>query len=127
MEREGDILAVAMKEGSSTEAANATADKQKELAFAKLWNLHSNWAVEALDDAVAYSRENEPRSIDPQVDQAAQIEKVFYGSLWDSLKGRGWKEEETENGKVFKYADYKVRNLNETILVRALQSDHFLV
>ena len=59
--------------------------------------MHSKWAVQALEDAVAYARENEPRPIDSQTEQASEISKVFYGSLWDSLKGRGWKEEETES------------------------------
>lgn len=106
-EREGDILAVAQKEGDN-EIDVASAEKQKESSFARLWNMHSKWAVQALEDAVAYARENEPRPIDSQTEQASEISKVFYGSLWDSLKGRGWKEEETESGKSFKYEDFKV-------------------
>jgi hypothetical protein len=107
-EREGDILALAQKE-VSTEIASAGAEKQKEISFAKLWKMHSKWAAEALEDAVVYSRENEPRSIDSQTEQKNEISKVFYGSLWDSLQGRGWKEVETESGKVYKFGDYKVR------------------
>ena len=98
-EREGDILAVAQKEGDN-EIDVASAEKQKESSFARLWNMHSKWAVQALEDAVAYARENERRPIDSQTEQASEISKVFYGSLWDSLKGRGWKEEETERDTV---------------------------
>lgn len=102
-DRDGDILAVSQKE----EAA-VNVEKQKELAFAKLWNLHSTWASSALDDAVAFARENEPRSSDSKDGQEAEIERVFYGSLWDSLQGRGWREEEIDGAKVYKFENHTV-------------------
>ena len=106
--QEEDILAVDPKEGGK-EFSRASAEKQEEIAFAKLWKIHSRWCSLALEEAVAYCRENEPRSLDSQTEQTKEIEKVFYGSLWDSLKGRGWTEEETESGVVFRFHDYKVR------------------
>jgi len=103
-ERDGDILAVAPKEENNA----ASFENQNETSFAKLWKLHSKWAAAPLEDAVAFARENEPRSIDSKDDQEEEIAKIFYGSLWDSLKGRGWKEEELEDGKVYRFENYQV-------------------
>jgi hypothetical protein len=127
-EREGDILALAQKE-VNTEISSASVDKQRATSFSKLWSTHSKWAAESLEDAVMYARENEPRSIDSQEEQKKEIARVFYGSLWDSLQGRGWKEVETENGKVFKFEDFKVRESEPTTVsnIKSLKADHLLV
>ncbi len=99
----GDILAPPQKDDSAT-----TTDAQREHAFARLWGLNTKWATSALLDAVSYARSNEPRATESKNLQEVEIAKVFYGSLWASLKGRGWKEEELDGAKVFKYETYKV-------------------
>lgn len=104
-ERDGDILGVSRSQASSEDIGDL---RQK--AFAKLWKIHSRWGSIVLADAVAYAKDNEPRIMDSSDDgQEKEIDKVFYGSLWDSLKGRGWKEEETAEGRLFKFEQHKVR------------------
>lgn len=106
-EREGDILAMSLDEDPNVKKKN----DQIEPSFAKLWHSHSKWAALAVDDAVAFARKHEPRSTESKESREEEIAKVFYGSLWDSLKGRGWKEEETDGGKVYKFEDHKVSML----------------
>lgn len=101
-ERDGDILAVPQKE----ETTNL--EDQKEASFTKLWNQNSKWAYLALLDAIAYARDNEPRAIDAKDRSEDDIAKLFYGSLWDSLKGRGWKEDDSGGTKSFRFENYKV-------------------
>lgn len=102
-ERDGDILAVSQNDTVAT-----TPDVKTESSFSRLWGRNRKWATLALNDAVEYAKENTPRAINPRNHHAEEIAKVFYGSLWDSLKGRGWKEEEIDGGKVFKYDKYMV-------------------
>ena len=103
-EHNGDILAVSQKE-----EATSLEDK-KETCFAKLWNQNSKWAEMALMDAVAYAKDNEPRAILSKDRSEEEITKLFYGSVWDSLKGRGWKEDESGGIKSFRFENHKVRN-----------------
>jgi hypothetical protein len=103
----GDILAESLPTTIATEASQS---EMLESAFKRLWKSNSKWAHHALEDAVAYASINGPRSTKTieQSDQVDEITTLFYGSLWPSLKGRGWKEEALESGKSFTYADYRV-------------------
>ena len=96
---------------SKTAELPSTVDQMMESAFKKLWLSHARWAQQALMDAVAYADVNEPRSTSSmeQKDQKDDIKPLFYGSLWPSLKGRGWKEEENDKGKLFIYGSHRVR------------------
>lgn len=114
-ERDGDILAVSQKEEAPS------LEDQKEKFFAKVWNLNAKWANMALMDAIQYARDNEPRAIDAKDRKEEEIAKLFYGSLWDSLKGRGWKEEETGGIKSFWFENHKFDSpssvLNEVVRI----------
>jgi hypothetical protein len=79
-------------------------------AFKKVLKANSNWVQRAFADAVSYARVNQPRSSKAleQGDKVDEMTSLFYGSLWPSLKGRGWKEQETETGKAFTYDTYRV-------------------
>lgn len=107
------------KEGESLEdletpgVSKASQEEMMETAFKKLWKTNSSWAQQALLDAVSFARENEPRcrsTIDPAEKKDEEVSKVFYGSLWPSLSGRGWKEVSTAEGKTYAFDKYKVRS-----------------
>ena len=108
-ERDGDILAVSQTE-EATNLENASLENQKETSFAKLWNQNSKWAGWALMDAIAYAKCNEPRAIESEDRSEEEIRKLFYGSLWDALKGRGWKEDESGGIKSYRFENLKVRS-----------------
>ena len=91
------------KEGGLAEQSNEApkSDREvKEEAFQKLWEFHSNWAKDALEDALAYAKENDPRIEDSNDGQEEKIREVFKDQLWPSLLGRGWKvtNEDDEDG-----------------------------
>jgi hypothetical protein len=104
----GDILAESLPTTAATEASQSG---MLESAFKRLWKANYKWAHHALEDAVAYASINGPRSTKTieESDQVDEITTLFYGSLWPSLKGRGWKEEASESGKSFTYGHYRVR------------------
>jgi len=116
-ERTGDSLA----EIGADDKNKPDIEKLRRSAFSKLWKSNSRWASLALNEAVKYAESHEPRAAESNYDREAEVSKAFYSSLWDSLKGRGWKEEETENGSIFKYDDMKFGSpsavLNEVIRI----------
>jgi hypothetical protein len=79
-------------------------------AFVKHWQNNERWAHRALSDAIIYARANAPRSDSSNEGESREdkVSKLFYASLWPSLQGRGWKEETTEIGKLYKYSGYQV-------------------
>ena len=85
-------------------------ETQMEATFQKLWRANSKWANKALQDAVEYAKGTNPRlhGSKDNSGQADEITSIFYGSLWPSLKGRGWKEETKDEGKYFIYDGNKV-------------------
>lgn len=102
-ERVGDILGVPRGEPDRVNEA-----QQLESSFQRLWSTHIKWAETVLQDAVAFAKENEPRLLDTVEDQSAEISRAFYNTLWEPLQGRGWKEDNSESGKIFRYNDQKV-------------------
>eukprot|EP00980_Cylindrotheca_fusiformis_P030318 scaffold24653_cov157-Cylindrotheca_fusiformis.AAC.2 len=117
---EGGVLA-------ESAPAPLSSERQTEIleaTFKKIWNFNVGWAEQALVDAVAYAKSNEPRSLKSlggKADKEDECKKLFYQSVWPSLKGRGWKEEDTETGKSFQYNDLKFDSpsavLNEVVRI----------
>jgi superfamily II DNA/RNA helicase len=117
---EGGVLAETSPSPMSSEAKAEILDAH----FKKMWTVNRRWAQQALVDAGAYATSNEPRSIkvleekDGKVDECT---KLFYKSVWPSLKGRGWKEESNETGNTFSYDEYKFGSpsavLNEVVRI----------
>ena len=105
-QRSGDILGVPM---AGADVVNE--EQQWQLCFKRLWSTHAKWATPVLVDAVTYAREHEPRSVDSDEDQGTEISRAFFSTLWEPLQGRGWKVEDTEDGKIFHYNNQKVRRL----------------
>lgn len=99
----GDSLALIGKKDSSPEDF-------LELQFKKNWNFHCGWARDALHDALEFVRENDPRVSlkDREKKNEDKVAKIFYGSVWGPLEGRGWKEEASETGTVFRFREFKV-------------------
>jgi hypothetical protein len=88
--------------------------EMQELNFKKQWTHHSNWAAHALDDALSYAREHEPRTVDSTFNQREFILGLFYDQLWPSLKGRGWKEDDDED-EVFHYEEQTFKSPSSVI------------
>lgn len=91
------------KEGGLAEQSNEApkSDREiKEIAFRRLWEFHSSWAASALEDAIAYARDHDPRVDNSNDGQEENIREVFKDQLWPSLQGRGWKviDEDDEDG-----------------------------
>lgn len=99
----GDSLAAMVKPGSS-------APNFLESSFQKNWKLHGRWVGSILDDALAYVRDNEPRvnTKDRNNAREEKLNKAFYGSVWGPLEGRGWKEEVSSTGTLFRFREHKV-------------------
>ncbi|CAJ1968173.1 unnamed protein product [Cylindrotheca closterium] len=77
-----------------------------ENTFAKFWKSNHKWAGRALVDAVEFATANAPRPDDVLDDKDAVEEEcsdLFYSSVWPSLSGRGWKEENSDSGTKFVY------------------------
>jgi len=102
-ERDGDILGVPQ---SGAEVAHS--EQQLDLFFKKVWSSHTKWAGPVLVEATNYARYHEPRLLDSEDDQRAEISRIFFNTLWEPLQGRGWKAEGTDANKIFQYADQKV-------------------
>lgn len=83
----------------------------KEEAFTRLWKNNSCWAKLALDDAVIFARANVPRSPDTVTTQEELIRAEFYTHLWPALEGRGWKEDDDDEG-VFFYQSEKFASIS---------------
>ena len=97
----------------ATQAATISPQTEEELSqtsFNKLWSSNVRWAKKALADAVEYAKENEPRPSEESArrNQDDEISTLFYGSLWPSLVGRGWKETENADGKIYTYENNRV-------------------
>lgn len=98
----------------TTTAVETNEHAGHEKSFQKLWKAHAHWAREALNDAMVFAKFNEPREthmFDKQDNVEGEVEEIFYSSLWDALQGRGWKEEKSSTGTVYKYENYVVRNI----------------
>ena len=103
-------------EGGLAEQSNEAPKSEremKELAFRRIWEMHSSWAGLALEDAVSYARMHQPRVEDNKDDRDEMIREVFKDQLWPSLLGRGWKvlDEDDEDGlETYVYEKRKFRN-----------------
>lgn len=93
-----------------------------ENAFRKLWEFHSSWASKALEDALAYVRDHDPRVDNSTDGQEEKIREVFKDQLWPSLLGRGWKvvdEYDEEGYETYVYEKRKFKSpsavMNEVI------------
>ena len=88
--------------------------EMKESNFKKQWGHHANWAKQALEDALSYARQHEPRTVDSTFNQREFILGLFYDQLWPSLKGRGWKEDDDED-EVYHYEDQTFKSPSSVI------------
>jgi hypothetical protein len=89
------VLAMDLSQNCSDEA------QLKEKSFEKLWNANASWAKLALEDAVTFAKDSEPRDTDslkaalmigePQKPQQGGVSSTFAENVWPSLKSRGWK------------------------------------
>jgi hypothetical protein len=80
----------------------------KEKSFVRIWTANAAWAKSALEDAIAFAKDNAPRDADTletslagsesQKPKQAGISSTFAENVWPSLKSRGWKAELSTEG-----------------------------
>lgn len=117
---EGGVLA----ESSPSPLSSEENARILETTFTKIWKVNCRWSQQALVDAIAYATSNEPRPIkvfEEKDGKEDECTKLFYKSVWPALIGRGWKEENAEDGKSFTFNEYKFGSpavvLNEVVRI----------
>lgn len=128
---DGGVLAVAslpVADNEKPEKARLDEGEEdnelKKNMFEKTWNANSSWIGSAVEDAVEFAKQNEPRSSqaldkfhlspgDGTSNRAVfDIGVSFNESVWPSLKGRGWKAEEVDNGALAVKTRYSFEGKN---------------
>jgi hypothetical protein len=121
-EESGEVSAGVLAMDLSQNCTDAALLKEK--SFEKLWNANASWAKLALEDAVTFATDSEPRDTDtlktalmisePQKPKQGGLSSTFAETVWPSLKSRGWKAglstEGSSAGKTrYAYAGKQVR------------------
>jgi hypothetical protein len=137
---QGGILAVDLSREDAT-PVKVNAEEEKEKAFVRIWKTVSCWCTRALDDAVEFAKEHEPRdkeTIERLLEESKEsqplssdaVSSKFARSVWPSLKSRGWSAVITDEGDAagetrYLYKGQEVRIF--PVLISTLFGKYFLL